>query len=341
LRCKYNSDPNQRPQPVSNLKEPSIWRIIPISIEYVDVVSCIKIYVPSNLNIHAARIAVVQNMTDHLARYSDKPPDLDPIRDMYIEDDEVNRLRHFINSLEDKLREPRFNIPNFSNSVEMYKKRLQTEEEIKELRNNILKLDDVILESDLKAMKRVLRRLGYLTKDNVVDVKGRVAADVNTSEELVLTEMLFSGFFTDLTTDQIVALMSCFTEVEEDQNFASLESTIFAEPYRKIQDIARRVATVASESNIDIDVQGYVAKFSSSLILVLYEWCQGASFADVCGNTHVFEGEIIRSMRREEEVLRQMVTAAKTIGNSELENKFAEGIIKLKRGIAFAASLYL
>jgi ATP-dependent RNA helicase DOB1 len=52
-------------------------------------------------------------------------------------------------------------------------------------------------------------------------------------------------------------------------------------------------------------------------------------------------GSIIRCMRRLEELLRQLCAAAKSIGNSELENKFAEGINKIKRDIVFAASLYL
>lgn len=38
-----------------------------------------------------------------------------------------------------------------------------------------------------------------------------------------------------------------------------------------------------------------------------------------------FVGSIIRCMRRLEELLRQMCSAAKAIGNTELENKFAEG----------------
>ena len=46
-------------------------------------------------------------------------------------------------------------------------------------------------------------------------------------------------------------------------------------------------------------------------------------------------------MRRLEELLREMCHAAKTIGNLQLENKFAEGIQLIKRDIIFAASLYL
>ncbi|XP_078353685.1 uncharacterized protein LOC144638329 [Oculina patagonica] len=40
--------------------------------------------------------------------------------------------------------------------------------------------------------------------------------------------------------------------------------------------------------------------------------------------TDAFEGSIIRCMRRLEELLRQMCQASKAIGNTELENKFAE-----------------
>ena len=56
---------------------------------------------------------------------------------------------------------------------------------------------------------------------------------------------------------------------------------------------------------------------------------------------HRFEGSIIRSMRRLEELLRQLCSAANSIGNTELEAKFMTGIEKIKRDIVFSASLYL
>lgn len=57
--------------------------------------------------------------------------------------------------------------------------------------------------------------------------------------------------------------------------------------------------------------------------------------------TDIFEGPIIRTMRRLGEVLRQLSQAAKNIGNTDLENKFSDAIKLLKRDIVFAASLYL
>lgn len=74
---------------------------------------------------------------------------------------------------------------------------------------------------------------------------------------------------------------------------------------------------------------------------VVYAWCHGSTFSEVMQLTDAFEGSVIRCMRNLEELLRQMCVASKAIGNDVLEEKFAEGIVKIKRDIVFAASLYL
>ena len=74
---------------------------------------------------------------------------------------------------------------------------------------------------------------------------------------------------------------------------------------------------------------------------VAFAWAAGRSFVEVCNMTDFFEGNIIRSLRRLEELLRQSGTAAGAIGNVELKDKFELGATKLRRGIVFAASLYV
>ena len=64
-------------------------------------------------------------------------------------------------------------------------------------------------------------------------------------------------------------------------------------------------------------------------------------FPEVCKLTDVFEGSIIRVLRRLEELLRQLAAAATAIGNSELTRVFSEGSTRIRRGVVFAASLYL
>lgn len=74
---------------------------------------------------------------------------------------------------------------------------------------------------------------------------------------------------------------------------------------------------------------------------VVFSWCNGCSFKDLCTMTEIFEGSIVRCMRRLEELLRQMVQASKTIGNTDLEDKFNQAIKLIKRDIIFSSSLYL
>ena len=49
----------------------------------------------------------------------------------------------------------------------------------------------------------------------------------------------------------------------------------------------------------------------------------------------------MRAFRRIEEVLRQLVTAAKVIGDQDLADKFETAMNSIKHGVVFAGSLYL
>lgn len=53
----------------------------------------------------------------------------------------------------------------------------------------------MIMKHDLEYMKRVMRRLDLCNKDNVPTVKGKVACSISASDELLTTELLFSGVF--------------------------------------------------------------------------------------------------------------------------------------------------
>ena len=57
--------------------------------------------------------------------------------------------------------------------------------------------------------------------------------------------------------------------------------------------------------------------------------------------TDVYEGSLIRLFRRLEELLRQMAQAAKVMGSDDLEQKFEQSLLKVRRDIVAAQSLYL
>jgi ATP-dependent RNA helicase DOB1 len=161
---------------------------------------------------------------------------------------------------------------------------------------------------ELKSRKRVLRRLGFATADDVVEMKGRVACEISSGDELLLTEMMFGGVFGGLTPEQCAALLSCFVFQEkvravlkrrrlgaEAVQRISYSYTLIlqseakvrlkedlANPLRILQETARRIAKVSTESGIALVEEEYVQTFKVEMMDVVMQWCKGTKFADIC-----------------------------------------------------------
>ena len=58
-------------------------------------------------------------------------------------------------------------------------------------------------------MRRVLRRLNHVSEDGVIQNKGRVACEVSTADELLVTELVFTGTLNGLSPAHLAALLSC------------------------------------------------------------------------------------------------------------------------------------
>ncbi|CAH2236387.1 jg10767 [Pararge aegeria aegeria] len=178
-------------------------------------------------------------------------------------------------------------------------------------------------------------------EDNVFkECVDRIKVLEENADELLLTELIFNGVFNSLSSEQSAALVSCFV-CDENSSQSSATGDELKGVLRQLQEYARRIAKVSIESKMDLDEDEYVGKFKCTLMDVVLSWAKGASFLQICKMTDVFEGSIIRCMRRLEEVLRQLCQASKNIGNTDLENKFSDAIKMLKRDIVFAASLYM
>ena len=62
--------------------------------------------------------------------------------------------------------------------------------------------------------------------------------------------------------------------------------------YFSPKESARRIAKVSEDAKMSIDTESYVEKFKPSLMDVVYSWCNGSSFAQICKMTDVFEGTV-------------------------------------------------
>ena len=81
---------------------------------------------------------------------------------------------------------------------------------IRAVKRKITQVQNVLQLEELKNRQRVLRRLGFTSADDVLSEKARVACEISTGDELLLTEMIFSGAFNELTPAQCAAVLVCF-----------------------------------------------------------------------------------------------------------------------------------
>lgn len=338
---------------------PSRPQIFPVELSVLDGLSTIRLHLPKDVRPTDAQLVILKSISEVERRFPDAIPLLDPINDQGIADPSFKGLCDRMEALERCLIKHALNEdPKRLNILLEYQStRVQIQNQISDLSKRITQARSVLQMDELGNRKRLLRRLGYTRPEDidVIDVKGRVACEISTGDELLLTELIFSAAFTTLTVDQINALLSCFVFQEKSGSGKDDEGDgkggsggpklkeELAGPWRIIQEAARRIYSVAQESGLtgEYTESEYLQQLRPELMDVVYAWSRGAPFSKICKMTEVFEGSIIRALRRLDELLRQLAQAARSIGNSELESKFNEGMTKIRRDIVFANSLYL
>lgn len=268
-------------------------------------------------------------------------PELDPVVEMKIQEEELTTVMSEVKDFEKKLSENGLHgHEKLSAYYDVFERKVKLHASIQDLDKQINQHQFMVMSDDLRAMRRVLRRLEFVDKNDVVQLKGRMACELTSADEVLMTEIVFQNVFEGMEANNIIALFSClvFDEKSEDPITNNLD---LMKAFDTIKGIARRIAEVMVENKIPIDVEEYVGKMKPQLMEVVLGWLEGKRFYEIMNQCDLYEGSVVRVIRRLEELVRELTLAAKIIGNQELEEKLSEGRAKLKRGIVFAASLYL
>lgn len=343
LHCSPGlSENNSRPKPCPpHPGEKGEMHVVPVQLSLVSALSKLRIAIPADLRPLEARQSILLAVQELGSRFPQGLPKLNPVKDMGIEDPEIVELVNQIEELERKLLSHPLHKSQDAHQMRSFQRKAEVNHEIQELKSKMRESQLQKFRDELKNRSRVLKKLGHIDADGVVQLKGRAACLIDTGDELLVTELMFNGTFNDLDHHQIAALASCFIPGDKSNEQIHLRTEL-ARPLQQLQDSARRIAEVQKECKLDVNVEEYVESTVRPYLMdVIYCWSKGASFAEVIQMTDIFEGSIIRSARRLDEFLNQLRAAANAVGETNLENKFAAASESLRRGIMFANSLYL
>lgn len=321
--------------------EKSMSVIIPITLESIRSVGNLRLFMPKDIRASGQADVVGKSLNEVKRRFPDGIPLIDPVKNMKIDDEDFQKLLRKINVLENKLfSNPLHNSVKLGELYNNYSRKHAIENDMKQLRHKISESQSVIQLDDLRRRKRVLRRLGFCTSNDIIELKGRVACEISSGDELLLTELIFNGNFSELKPEQAAALLSCFAFQERCKESPRLKPEL-SEPLKNLRELASKIAKIMKDSKIEIVEKDYVESFRHELMEVVYEWCRGATFTQICKMTDVYEGSLIRMFKRLEELVKELIEVANTIGNAALKEKM-EAVLKLiHRDIVSAGSLYL
>lgn len=314
--------------------------LVPMKISCIVDCGSHRIRLPPDPKSLEGRKHVLSVMRELMSTFKSNPPALDPITDMNINDEEfitaynrVKELREHENTIATRQRE------DFEELWSRYEQRSKLQKALALLTGQLKASQTMVLKDDWKAMKRVLRRLGYIG-EGVIELKGRIAAEISTSDELLATELMLNGTFKDLPIDIMLGLLSCLVYQDSGKAVEPTNEDL-VQAYDLLKTTAERIGTVSQEAGLDINIDDYIGNYKPTVMEAVVCWANGGTFEEANALTDAYEGSLIRGIRRLHELLRQLKDAAKTVQSTELYAKFDEGIQKIERGIIFAASLYL
>ncbi|KAM0265384.1 hypothetical protein ACHAQJ_000226 [Trichoderma viride] len=196
---------------------------------------------------------------------------------------------------------------------------------------------------DYEQRVQVLKELDFIDDATRIQLKGKVACEVHSGDELVLTELILDNVLADFEPAEIAALLSSFVFQEKTDTEPTLtgnlergRDTIIAIS-EKVNDVQTRLQVILSSE----DSNDFASRPRFGLMEVVYEWARGMSFKNITALTDVLEGTIVRTITRLDETCREVKNAARIIGDPELYQKMQQAQEMIKRDITAVASLYM
>ena len=139
---------------------------------------------------------------------------------------------------------------------------------------HLLSNESLQLFPDFLQRKEVLKKLGYIDENETVCVKGRVACEVNTCDELIATEMVFEGLLNDFEPTEIVAVLSAlvYQQKSSDEDFDSELPEKLVTCCQQMKTIATNLGRLQRDCGLKIDPGEYCdGSLKFGLVHVVYE----------------------------------------------------------------------
>ncbi|KVH87955.1 hypothetical protein Ccrd_024697 [Cynara cardunculus var. scolymus] len=282
LHCSIgSSESGSRPRPCPPRSgQKGEMHVVPVQLPLISALSKLRISIPPDLRPMEARQSILLAVQELGKRFPQGLPKLNPVKDMGIEEPEFVHLVNQIEKLEQQLLSHPLNKSQDENQMKCFQRKAEVNHEIQQLKTKMRDSQLQKFRDELKNRSRVLKKLGHIDAEGIVQVKGRT--------------------FNDLDHHQIAALASCFIPGDKSSEQIHLRSEL-AKPLQQLQDSARRIAEIQHECKLEVNVDEYVeAAVRPFLMDVIYCWSKLRAAAHAVGEAGLEDkfGAASESLRR-------------------------------------------
>jgi antiviral helicase SKI2 len=212
-----------------------------------------------------------------------------------------------------------------------YRKIYEKETEIANLQKDMDQLN-LYFQLGVEKVLELLREEDFIEDQNTLTLKGKIAAQLRETHCLVFANLIYKNQLDNLSSKQLVALFSCFTNinVQEDRKAffpksddSSVQDIVklVAEAYKSCQDVElKRNIVSGMDYTIHYDLLNYVE-----------EWCDTTDVEScklilqkIGEEKEIFLGEFVKALLKINNISSEMEKIAEMTGNIAFLSKLKE-----------------
>ena len=153
-----------------------IMEVVSIEPNLIQQISSVRIFIPQDIRPKENRKSVFKSIEQVRKRFGKDVPLLDPVKDMNIKEKPFKEIVEKISMFEKRLISHGLHgHENIDQLLLSYSKKSEITKDLEKAKAEVKKAKSLLQMADLKCMKRVLRRMGYCTSTDVIEVKGIVS----------------------------------------------------------------------------------------------------------------------------------------------------------------------
>ena len=232
-----------------------------------------------------------------------------------------------------------YNCPLFNDHIPKFYKYKFLQKKIEEIKKD-LSPENMAYLKEFNNRKKILKEMKYINDNNLLTLKGKAAREINTTDCLLISEILLSDIFSKLTDEEIVGFLSGFATNKNqiELTFPKITDNL-NEAYEKFLEIYEKIKK--EEEKNEFEENKYNRRFMPDVALAIKSWMEEKPFGEICKLTDLEEGKLYTLILRIFLFLDEIYNFYTVLGNVKNSERFDKIKNSMLRGIMGVQSLYL